>query len=1296
MSNTDSDWVPYGTPNPKAAAEAPDKPGPPSAPIQGVEGYNLRGVDRDSTWAGAPAVGTSPAYSELQSNPQNEHTLKMLGPAGPLPVFKAFSSGFREGFGEDPVGMSSEQAQKFQDAGLFNTKLGTPTGFMGVFKAINETLIMGGATLLDTAARTASGLYRGAQGAGVEAGLPRDVVSIPDAYMGSPGLHPGEVPKPGEAVAQDANWSRNKSLTYTDIAQARETGVVGPERPSINEGTPAEVAHKTIQPTAAYHGSPYDFDAFDSGKIGTGEGAQSYGHGLYFAEHPAVATEYAGKTIPASAIERLREIDKLLDTTPEGNYRDALRQEMDDLETKQPGNTFQVKIHANKNDFMSHDLPANSPEQPAGLKAAYKKAGMDLTGATDGADAYHQLSVRLGGDEAASAALAEAGVPGIKYLDQGSRVTADSKAELEQLEFMKKAGPPPEKAGIAYDKIRWQQDIQTKIDASKEKQAQGTHNFVVFDHNLVEITHKNGEAVPPKPSSLPVPTEEAGLPAKQGSRELMSPEDTAFAQRLDEFIGKLEVPEDFKNLLREAAQRGGTFTDARTGDIPLSHQGSLEEATGMRLDEMTLRGMGRLLKNDGEVRVAMQTLLTTTDKVFEAARDADMTGDPKDLIALQEQIMRRDLALEQVVGLRAEWGRTGNVFQEFTEKVNDAQTLGQFLKDKGKYTVDDLKTIAKNLRGLNDRGAQARLLTDLRKPTLWDKWMYTWTNGLLSGLFTHARYLVGNTMFAAYDAMVITPTAGAIGAARQLFSKDAIDRVFIGEGPARVWGMVKGTEQGIIAASRAIASGVPDALPRQVALNVNPYTGQKPIKGVVGSIIGIPSHAIAAIHTFYNVIGYRAQIEAEAYRSAARAGLKPTDPNFWTHMHDQSMFPTEDAMDAAVKNGSRTTFTDPLGPKGQALQVFLNTTKVGKMVVPFLRVSSNVFKAAQEATPGSLLNKDMRDNLAGRNGDIARDTQYARLAAGTAIGGMVAYWAANDHITDNGPPNKEDHDIWRLTHEPNSVKIGNYWVSYDRLGPLGPYLGMVAGLTHSIKDINDKDVGTATERIVLGISQDIVNEVGMQGLSDLIQAKTDPVRYGKKYVANLGASFIPFSSGASQWASVMDPEQRTTNNLVDVMKSKVPWLRETLYPVRDWKGLPLANSREELGAVIKNRQVNVDPIDQEMSALQIHPTKVEGQIKGVQLTPDQYDRYQTTAGVLTQTALTALIKEPAFQQMPAMMRETQIKATIESTRKAAETKMLIENGGALLKQTLQVQMDKAQGIKPDKSKTLMQSLGVTQ
>jgi hypothetical protein len=46
-----------------------------------------------------------------------------------------------------------------------------------------------------------------------------------------------------------------------------------------------------------WHGSPHKFDKFDSSKIGTGEGAQAYGHGLYFAEAPDVAKSY----IPANS-----------------------------------------------------------------------------------------------------------------------------------------------------------------------------------------------------------------------------------------------------------------------------------------------------------------------------------------------------------------------------------------------------------------------------------------------------------------------------------------------------------------------------------------------------------------------------------------------------------------------------------------------------------------------------------------------------------------------------------------------------------------------------------------------------------------------------------------------------------------------------------------------------------------------------------------------------------------------------------------------------------------------------------
>jgi len=43
----------------------------------------------------------------------------------------------------------------------------------------------------------------------------------------------------------------------------------------------------------AYHGTPHTIKGkFDISKVGTGEGAQAYGHGMYFAENPSVAETY--------------------------------------------------------------------------------------------------------------------------------------------------------------------------------------------------------------------------------------------------------------------------------------------------------------------------------------------------------------------------------------------------------------------------------------------------------------------------------------------------------------------------------------------------------------------------------------------------------------------------------------------------------------------------------------------------------------------------------------------------------------------------------------------------------------------------------------------------------------------------------------------------------------------------------------------------------------------------------------------------------------------------------------------
>jgi hypothetical protein len=76
--------------------------------------------------------------------------------------------------------------------------------------------------------------------------------------------------------------------TANDIFLAIEKGRIK------QRGANPEWARKAAAQRAqtAYHGSPHDFDKFSTEAIGTGEGAQVYGHGLYFAGNKAVAEYY--------------------------------------------------------------------------------------------------------------------------------------------------------------------------------------------------------------------------------------------------------------------------------------------------------------------------------------------------------------------------------------------------------------------------------------------------------------------------------------------------------------------------------------------------------------------------------------------------------------------------------------------------------------------------------------------------------------------------------------------------------------------------------------------------------------------------------------------------------------------------------------------------------------------------------------------------------------------------------------------------------------------------------------------
>ena len=199
----------------------------------------------------------------------------------------------------------------------------------------------------------------------------------------------------------------------------------------------------------AFHGSPYDFDKFDSLHIDTGEGEQAFGYGLYFAGNENVAKHYrdmrpgeltlAEEAELAGIMKRMRDLKSLARSIGKADPRSAdMVKEWAQLQSRsrfleeRPGHMYEVQIDHPEHSLLDWDAPMS--KQPKVVQRAYGDMAMDMPG--DGGRVYRDIATRLGeefdydmtgrlANAAASKELLREGIPGIRYLDKGSRSAAD-------------------------------------------------------------------------------------------------------------------------------------------------------------------------------------------------------------------------------------------------------------------------------------------------------------------------------------------------------------------------------------------------------------------------------------------------------------------------------------------------------------------------------------------------------------------------------------------------------------------------------------------------------------------------------------------------------------------------------------------------------------------------------------------------------------------------------------------------------------------------------------------------------
>jgi hypothetical protein len=301
-------------------------------------------------------------------------------------------------------------------------------------------------------------------------------------------------------VAQSAQQNLQTQMSDLDKALIMDQG-------GINVGDRQALARLMEQipglmGATAYHGTPHTIKGgFDINKIGTGEGAQVYGHGMYFAENPKVAETYAAVMPTSGSYPSMRRSINGVEVTPGTpeahaatllsrngmtvkKAKDMVQSWIDDpsamsagentvsgwkktLETLNTikrksdvkdiglGNLYKVDI---PDEYIPNMLDWDKPV-PEDLRKRISKATMEQFGngatGTSGEFLYKEIvfEMRRNGSLTPEADAAKwldsQGVKGIRYEDAGSR----------------------------------------------GKEGKGTSNFVVFDPTDVKILEKNSQKV---------------------------------------------------------------------------------------------------------------------------------------------------------------------------------------------------------------------------------------------------------------------------------------------------------------------------------------------------------------------------------------------------------------------------------------------------------------------------------------------------------------------------------------------------------------------------------------------------------------------------------------------------------------------------------------------------------------------------------------------------------------------------------------------------------------------------------
>ncbi|WP_052757343.1 hypothetical protein [Sphingobium chungbukense] len=401
----------------------------------------------------------------------------------------------------------------------------------------------------------------------------------------------------------------------------------------------------------------------------------------------------------------------------------------------------------------------------------------------------------------------------------------------------------------------------------------------------------------------------------------------------------------------------------------------------------------------------------------------------------------------------------------------------------------------------------------------------------------------------------------------------------------------------------------------------------------------------------------RMELNGLAVRKAAAEGLRGEEGK--RRAAELVANPTDEMLEQAFDYGRYLTFQRPLGKVGRAATMLSNSSPVMKMVLPFVRTPTNLLKFSLERSPAAPLLSEWRRDF--RAGGAKRDLAVARAMVGSGVGALVMELASQGLVTGNGPADEKARalmlaDGW----QPYSIKIGDEYLSYQRLDPFASTLGVAAGMVELQDHMTEKQREDVALLVTASVMQNLSSKTWLSGLGDLVDAVNDPGRYANSWLKRTAGS-LAIPAGVAQLARTADPTLREANTVLDAVRRRVPGLSQSLPVQRDVWGRPVTSEGGVGPDIVSPVWLSTRQGDPVNNALLNADVTVPSFVRK-DMTPEEYGRFREMAGATSYNDIAGLIGSPDWAAMPGDDQQEAVNKIVKAARKLAKENMGVGAG----------------------------------